>query len=376
MIAFNVPAFLGNELDYIRDAIKQGKLSGNGYFTGKCSQMIEKMTGTLRCMMTTSCTHALEMAAMLAGVGPGDEVIMPSFTFTSTANAFIVRGATVAFVDIRKDTMNLDEKALEAAITDRTKVIVPVHYAGISCEMDTILKIASRRGILVVEDAAQGVMSSYKGRALGSMGDFGCYSFHETKNYNCGEGGSLLIRDARFIERAEIIWEKGTDRQRFFRGEVDKYTWVEMGSSYLPSELNMAYLCAQLEQAGAINNDRLATWNLYNEGLKMLADRGDIEMPFVPQECVHNGHMFYIKVAGLDERQRLINNLKDLGIMAIFHYVPLHSSPAGKKYGHFIGEDVNTTRESERLLRLPLYYNIGLDNTSFIIDSIRDFFKV
>ena len=324
--------------------------------------------------MTTSCTHATELAAILADIKPGDEIIMPSYTFVSTANAFVLRGGVPVFVDIRPDTMNIDEKQIEAAITEKTKAIVPVHYAGVACEMDTIMDIAKRHNLLVIEDAAQGVMASYKGKALGSIGDYGCYSFHETKNYSMGEGGALLIRDREHVERAEIIREKGTDRSKYFRGQVDKYRWQEFGSSYLPSELNVAYLYAQLEMADQINEARLARWNEYYKLLTPLAQAGRIELPVVPEGCVHNAHRFYIKTADEHERQELINYLKERDILAVYHYVPLHSAPAGIKYGRFNGEDVYTTKESERLLRLPMYYGLTAEETAFVADQVKEFY--
>ena len=324
--------------------------------------------------MTTSCTHATELAAILADIKPGDEIIMPSYTFVSTANAFVLRGGVPVFVDIRPDTMNIDEKQIEAAITEKTKAIVPVHYAGVACEMDTIMDIAKRHNLLVIEDAAQGVMASYKGKALGSIGDYGCYSFHETKNYSMGEGGALLIRDREHVERAEIIREKGTDRSKYFRGQVDKYRWQEFGSSYLPSELNVAYLYAQLEMADQINEARLARWNEYYKLLTPLAQAGRIELPVVPEGCVHNAHMFYIKTADEHERQELINYLKERDILAVYHYVPLHSAPAGIKYGRFNGEDVYTTKERERLLRLPMYYGLTAEETAFVADQVKEFY--
>lgn len=375
MIFFNVPAYTGKELKYMGRTASKRKLSGNGPFTKKCTAFFEDKFGAGRAMLTTSCTHALEMSALLSGIKPGDEVIMPSYTFTSSANPFILRGAKAVFVDIRKDTMNIDEGLIEKAVTKKTRAIVCVHYAGIACEMDAINSIAKKHGLLVIEDAAQGVMSKYKGRYLGTLSDFGCYSFHETKNYTCGEGGMLAIRDSGYNEQAEIIWEKGTNRQKFFRGEVDKYTWVGMGSSYLPSELNAAYLWAQLEKAEEINKDRLRTWDLYYKALSPLRDKGLIELPFVPADCVHNGHMFYIKVRDLKERTALITYLKDKGIMAIFHYIPLHSSPAGKKFGRFSGKDRNTTVESERILRLPMYFGLSARDTAYIVEMIKGFYK-
>ena len=370
MISFNVPPYLGNEDKYIKEAINNRKICGDGAFTKKCKEWIDKKTNSYS-LLTTSGSSALDMAAILCNIKPGDEVITTSFTFVSTANAFVVRGAKIVFVDIRPDTMNIDENLIEDAITDKTKVIVPVHYAGVSCEMDKIMDIAKRHNLLVVEDAAQGVMSEYKGRPLGSIGDFGCYSFHETKNYSSGEGGAIICKDYNQFERAEIIREKGTDRSRFIRGQVDKYTWIDIGSSFLPSELNAAYLYAQLESADIINNDRLKSWNLYYEGLK---DLKEIDLPVVPKECQHNGHMFYIKVKDIEERTRLISYLKDNGVNAVFHYIPLHSSPAGLKFGRFNGVDKYTTRESERLLRLPLYYGITKDDVLTVIKTVKKFY--
>lgn len=374
MINFNIPPFTGKETEYMTKAIQNHKISGDGEFTKKCNKWIEDKTGTAKALLTTSCTHATEMAALLADIKPGDEVIMPSYTFVSTADAFVLRGATAVFVDIRPDTMNIDETLIEDAITDKTRAIVPVHYAGVSCEMDTIMDIAKRHNLLVIEDAAQGVMASYKGKALGSIGDYGCYSFHETKNYSMGEGGALLIRDREHVERAEIIREKGTDRSKYFRGQVDKYRWQEFGSSYLPSELNVAYLYAQLEMADQINEARLARWNEYYKLLTPLAQAGRIELPVVPEGCVHNAHMFYIKTADEHERQELINYLKERDILAVYHYVPLHSAPAGIKYGRFNGEDVYTTKESERLLRLPMYYGLTAEETAFVADQVKKFY--
>ena len=371
---FNVPPFTGREYEYVRQAVENQKICGDGEFTKKASRWFEEKTGTAKCLMTTSCTHATELAAILADIKPGDEIIMPSYTFVSTANAFVLRGGVPVFVDIRPDTMNIDEKQIEAAITEKTKAIVPVHYAGVACEMDTIMDIAKRHNLLVIEDAAQGVMASYKGKALGSIGDYGCYSFHETKNYSMGEGGALLIRDREHVERAEIIREKGTDRSKYFRGQVDKYRWQEFGSSYLPSELNVAYLYAQLEMADQINEARLARWNEYYKLLTPLAQAGKIELPVVPEGCVHNAHMFYIKTADEHERQELINYLKERDILAVYHYVPLHSAPAGIKYGRFNGEDVYTTKESERLLRLPMYYGLTAEETAFVADQVKEFY--
>lgn len=375
MISFNVPPYVGKELENIKQAIADHKICGDGAYTKKCNQWLEDNTGTAKALLTTSCTHALEMAALLSDIQPGDEVIMPSYTFVSTADAFVLRGAKIIFVDIRPDTMNIDEKLIEDAITDRTKAIVPVHYAGVSCEMDVIMDIARRHNLKVVEDAAQGIQSTYKGQALGTFGDYGCFSFHETKNFSMGEGGALLIKDAKNIEKAEIIREKGTNRSRFFRGEIDKYTWMDAGSSYLPSELNAAYLYAQLECADEIYNDRMNTWNIYYESLKELADKGYIELPVVPENCTHNAHMFYIKAKDLEERSELISYLKQNGVNAVFHYIPLHSAPAGCKYGQFHGEDIFTTKESERLVRLPLYYGLTEQNCEWIIENVKQFYE-
>ena len=375
MINFNVPPFTGNEMKYIKECVENQKICGDGAYTKKCNAWMEEKFGAKKCLLTTSCTHATEMTALLAGIKEGDEVIMPSYTFVSTADAFVLRGAKVVFVDIRPDTMNIDETKIEAAITEKTKAIVPVHYAGVACEMDTILDIAKRHNLLVIEDAAQGVMSKYKGKALGTIGDFGCYSFHETKNYSMGEGGALLIRDDKYIEDAEIIREKGTDRSKFFRGQVDKYTWVSAGSSYLPSDMNAAYLYAQLEMADEINKARLEIWDTYYKGLKPLADAGKIELPVIPEGCTHNAHMFYIKAKDITERTALISFLKENEILSVFHYIPLHTSPAGKKLGRFSGEDVYTTKESERLTRLPLYYGLIKEQNLYIIDKIKEFYK-
>jgi len=374
MICFNVPPFTGKEYEYIKQAVEAQKICGDGKFTKKCNQWFEEKTNTRKALLTTSCTHATELAALLADVKPGDEVIMPSFTFVSTADAFVLRGAVPVFVDIRPDTMNIDEKKIEAAITDKTVGIVPVHYAGVACEMDTILEIAARHNLWVIEDAAQGVMSTYKGKALGTIGDFGCYSFHETKNYSMGEGGCLLIRDEKYVEDAEIFREKGTDRSKFFRGQVDKYTWVNYGSSYLPSDMNAAYLWAQLEMAEEINNKRLACWKRYYQNLKELEEKGKIELPTVPKECVHNAHMFYIKLKDLEERTAFIQFMKEKDVLTVFHYIPLHSAPAGKKYGRFHGEDEYTTKESERLVRLPMYYSLSLDEVDTISNYVKEFF--
>jgi len=375
MIPFNVPPCVGNEEKYIAEAIANHKLCGDGAFTKKCNAKLEEMTGTSKALLTTSCTHATEMAAILSDIKPGDEVIMPSYTFVSTANAFVLRGATVVFVDIRPDTMNIDETKIEEAITEKTKAIVPVHYAGVSCEMDTIMEIAGKYNLKVIEDAAQGIMSTYKGRPLGTIGDYGCFSFHETKNISMGEGGALLIADPANIENAEIVREKGTNRSKFFRGQIDKYSWVEAGSSYLPSELNAAYLWGELESADKIYEDRMNTWNYYDKALKGLEESGKIERPVIPNGCVHNAHMYYIKAKDLEERTRLLAYLKENGVAAVFHYIPLHSAAAGIKYGRFSGEDKYTTKESERLLRLPLYYGMKEEDREKVVKCIEAFYQ-
>lgn len=374
MIRFNVPPYVGKETEYMKAAIDSHKICGDGEFTKRCNAWIEEHTGTAKALLTTSGTQALEMAALLSDIQPGDEVILPSYTFVSTANAFVLRGAKLVFVDIRPDTMNIDEKLIEDAITDKTRAIVPVHYAGVGCEMDTIMDIAKRHNLVVVEDAAQGVNAFYKGRALGSIGDYGCFSFHETKNYSMGEGGAILINRPEQIEDAEIIREKGTDRSRFFRGQVDKYTWVNIGSSFLPSDINAAYLMAQLEMADEINENRLQSWTRYNEGLQDLAQEGVIELPYIPEECAHNAHMFYIKTKDMEERKALISYLKERDIAAVFHYVPLYSAPAGLRFGRFHGEDRYTTKESERLLRLPMYYNLSESDQQKVIDAVHGFY--
>ena len=375
MINFNVPPFTGKEIEYMKEAIDNQKICGDGPFTKKCSEWIEKKTGTAKCLLTTSCTHATELAALLADIKEGDEVILPSYTFVSTADAFVLRGAKAVFVDIRPDTMNIDEKLIEDAVTDRTRAIAPVHYAGVGCEMDTIMDIAKRHSLMVVEDAAQGIMASYKGKALGTFGDFGCFSFHETKNFSMGEGGALLIRDERYIENAEIYREKGTDRSKYYRGQVDKYRWQNYGSSYLPSDMNAAYLYAQLELADEITQARMARWHQYHELLTPLAEAGKIELPYIPEHCEHNAHMFYIKAQDIEERTRLESFLKERGVHAVFHYIPLHSAPAGQKFGRFHGEDKYTTKESERLLRLPMFYTLTADETEYIAEQVKAFYR-
>lgn len=375
MIPFNKPIFLGKEISHIIQAIDNGRLCGDGEYNKRCKKWFEEKTGTAEALMTTSCTHALEMAAILLDIQTGDEVIMPSYTFVSTANAFVLRGAKIVFVDIRPDTMNIDETLIEAAITPKTKAIVPVHYAGVGCEMEEILRIARKYNIAVVEDAAQGVLAEYKGQPLGSIGDIGAYSFHETKNYHCGEGGLILLNNSIYKERAEIIREKGTDRSRFFRGEVDKYSWVDLGSSYLPSELNAAYLYAQLERAEEINTKRLKIWQMYREGLKDWVDMGRIEWQDIPAYCKHNAHMFYIKLDDLEDRTKFSEYMKKTGILTIFHYVPLHSAKAGKRFGRFSGEDVYTTRESDRLVRFPMFFDLQRDEVEHAIEVAKKYFK-
>ena len=376
MINFNVPPYTGKEVEYMKEAIENQKICGDGPFTMKCNEWIEKQTGTTKCLLTTSCTHATELAALLADIKEGDEVILPSYTFVSTADAFVLRGAKAVFVDIRPDTMNIDETLIEDAVTERTRAIAPVHYAGVGCEMDTIMDIARRHNLMVVEDAAQGIMASYKGKPLGTFGEFGCFSFHETKNFSMGEGGALLIRDEKYIETAEIFREKGTDRSKYYRGQVDKYRWQEYGSSYLPSDLNAAYLYAQLELAEEITQARMDRWKQYQELLTPLVESGRIELPFIPEHCSHNAHMFYIKAKDMEERSRLIDFLKERGVHAVFHYIPLHTAPAGKKYGRFHGEDRYTTKESERLLRLPMYYKLTADQVEYIAEQVKTFYGV
>ena len=373
MIPFNIPPCVGTEEKYIAEAIASRKVCGDGAFTKKCSAWLEERFQAKKVLLTTSGSTALDMAALLCGIRPGDEAILPSFTFSSTANSFVLAGARLVFVDIRPDTMNIDEKKIEAAITEKTKVIVPVHYAGVACEMDTIMDIAYKYDLRVVEDAAQGVMGTYKGKALGTIGDFGCFSFHETKNYSMGEGGAILVNDPASIEQAEIIREKGTNRSRFLRGQVDKYTWVDFGDSYLPSELNAAYLWGQLEQADAINKDRLHSWERYYMELLPLKEMGKLELPEIPEGCVHNAHMFYVKLRDLEERTDFISFMKDKGVSCSFHYVPLHSAPAGLKFGRFHGEDTFTTKESDRLVRLPMYYGLSEADSDQVISAVRSF---
>ena len=375
MIDFNVPPYVGKEFEYMREAVNNKKICGDGPYTKKCNEWIETRFNTPKAMLTTSGSTALDMAALLCDLKTGDEVILPSFTFSSTANSFVLAGAKLVFVDIRPDTMNIDERKIESAITDRTRVIVPVHYAGVACEMDSIMDIARRHKLMVVEDAAQGVMSTYKGKALGTIGDFGCFSFHETKNYSMGEGGAILINNEKFIEKAEILREKGTNRSKFFRGQVDKYTWVDFGDSYLQSDLNAAYLWAQLEMADIINKDRLLTWNTYYNAFKAYEKEGVIDLPSVPYGCVHNAHMFYIKFSDLSTRQRFIRYMKDHQVQCAFHYVPLHSAPAGRKFGRFDGIDEYTTIESDRLVRLPMYYGMKEEDRTYVIKTAERFLQ-
>jgi len=375
MIHFNVPPYVGTEIEYMKEAIANHKICGDGPFTKKCDSWMEDRFHALKVMLTTSGSTALDMAALLCGIKPGDEVILPSFTFSSTANSFVLAGAKLVFVDIRPDTMNINEKLIEDAITEKTKVICAMHYAGVACEMETIMAIAHRHGLLVVEDAAQGVMAQYKDRYLGTIADFGCYSFHETKNYSMGEGGAIVINNPAYIEKAEILREKGTNRAQFFRGQVAKYNWVDFGDSYLQSDLNAAYLWAQLEKADDINNNRLAAWNRYYQKLKPLADKGIIELPTIPKECVHNAHMFYIKCKDMETRQAFIKFMKSNDVLCTFHYVPLHSAPAGMKFGRFAGKDIYTTAESDRLVRLPMYYNLSQEDQGYVIGKIEEFFN-
>lgn len=375
MIRFNVPPSVDGEMDNIKKAIESMHICGDGAFTKKCSEYLEKLTGTSKCLLTTSCTHALEMAALLCDIKEGDEVIMPSYTFVSTADAFVLRGATPVFVDIRPDTMNIDETLIEAAITEKTKAIAVVHYAGVACEMDVIMDIARRHHLKVVEDAAQAIMCTYKGKALGTIGDFGCFSFHETKNFSMGEGGAILIRDPEYIEKAEILREKGTDRSKYYRGQVDKYRWQNFGSSYLPSDINAAYLYSQFEVADTINQARLDRFHQYYELLTPLMEAGKIELPVVPEGCEQSGHMFYIKTKDMEERTALIDFLEKNDIMAVFHYIPLHTAPAGMKFGRFHGMDRYTTKESERLLRLPMFYQLTPEQVEYIAGKVKEFYE-
>lgn len=376
MINFNVPPYTGREMEYIRQAVENQKICGDGPFTKKCSEWIEEKNGVAKCLLTPSCTQATELAALLIDIKEGDEVIMPSYTFVSTADAFVLRGAKAVFVDIRPDTMNIDESLIEQAVTDRTRAIVPVHYAGVACEMDKIMEIAKKHNLFVVEDAAQGINATYKGRQLGAIGDFGCYSFHETKNLSMGEGGALLIQDEKYIEDAEIIREKGTNRSQYYRGQIDKYRWMNYGSSYLPSDMNAAYLWAQIELVDAITDKRVALWRQYDALLQPLREKGILELPHVPEGCVHNGHMYYIKAKDLEERTRLIEFLKKNGIWAVFHYVPLHTAPAGTKFGRFAGEDVYTTKESDRLVRLPMFYTLTPAEVDYIVGKVKEFYHI
>ena len=375
MINFNVPPYVGKEMEYIKEAITAHKICGDGAFSKKCHAWLEERFGCRKALLTTSGSTALDMAALLCGIQPGDEVILPSFTFSSTANSFAIYGAKLVFVDVRPDTMNIDETLIESAITEKTKVIVPVHYAGVACEMDTIMDISRRHGLYVVEDAAQAVMSTYKGRPLGTIGDVGCFSFHETKNYSMGEGGAVSINNPDMIERAEILREKGTNRAKFFRGQVDKYNWVDIGDSFLPSDMNAAYLYAQLEMADEINNNRLHTWNEYDKAFRPLEKQGLVQLPVIPEGCVHNAHMYYLKCRSLEERTDFINLLKEKGVMAVFHYVPLHSAPAGLKFGVFHGEDRYTTADSDRLVRLPMYYGLSEEDRSTVIAAVKEFYS-
>lgn len=375
-IPFNKPPYTGHEDQFVLDSMRSAHLAGDGRYSKFCHQWFSEDLGSELALLTPSCTHALEMAAILIGIGPGDEVIMPSYTFVSTANAFVLRGATVVFVDVRPDTMNLDEKLLESAITNRTKAVVVVHYAGISCEMTQILEIASRNNLVVVEDAAQGIMSTYRDRKLGGIGQIGAYSFHETKNLtSAGEGGLLIVNDEKYKDRAEIIREKGTNRGQFFRGMVDKYSWVDIGSSYLPSDVQAAYLWGQLQHAESIIENRMQTWHQYHAAFEGLEKEGRLIRPVVPRHCKHNAHLYYIKTTGLEERTQLIQHLKKFDISAAFHYVPLHSATAGEKYSRFSGVDVNTTIESEKLLRLPLWYGMSTIEREYVIDKVNEFFN-
>ena len=374
MIPFNVPLVTGTEAEYIRQVLDSRKLCGDGPFTRQCSAWLENRFGARKALLTTSGSSALDMAALLCGLEPGDEVILPSYTFPSTANAFVLAGARLVFVDIRPDTMNIDEKKIEAAVTERTRAVCVVHYAGVACEMDAILETARKHGLMVVEDAAQAVMGTYRGQALGTIGDFGCYSFHESKNYSMGEGGAILVNRPESAERAEILREKGTNRTQFYRKQVDKYMWMDYGDSYLPSELNAACLWAQLERAEEINRDRRRSWDTYYKLLQPLAEAGKLELPAVPEGCVHNAHMFYVKLKDPEERSRFMAFLKAKGIGCVFHYVPLHSAPAGRRFGRFSGADEYTTKESGRLVRLPMYYGLREEDIREVVRAAEGFF--
>ena len=376
MIPFNVPPFVGPELNYVKEAIENHKICGDGVFTKKCNRWLEEKFHAHKVLLTTSGSTALDIAALLCDLKQGDEVILPSFTFSSTANSFAIYGAKLVFVDIRPDTMNIDENKIEAAITNKTKVIVPVHYAGVACDMDKIMRIARKHNLLVVEDAAQAVMSYYNGKALGTIGDIGCYSFHETKNYSMGEGGAVVINNEKFSERAEILREKGTDRSKFLRGQIDKYTWVDIGDSFLPSEMNAAYLWAQLEKADMINDNRLDIWDSYYRSFKILESKGYVSLPTIPSVCKHNAHMFYLKLKDLEQRTDFILKMKEKGVCCVFHYIPLHSAPAGQKYGRFDGKDEFTTKESERLVRLPLFFGMTIEEREKIIASVLEYFGI
>lgn len=374
MINFNIPPYVGDELKYVKEAVEAHKICGDGPFTKKCNVWMEERFNAQKVLLTTSGSTALDMALLLCDLKPGDEVILPSYTFSSTANSAVLAGAKLVFVDIRPDTMNIDEKKIEKAITEKTKVIIAMHYAGVACEMDTIMDIAKRHKLMVVEDAAQAVMSSYKGKALGTIGDFGCYSFHETKNYSMGEGGAILINNPAFNEKAEILREKGTNRAKFFRGQVDKYTWVDFGDSYLPSEMNAAYLWAQLQRADEVNENRLTTWNAYYDAFRRFEESGRIGLPVIPETCAHNAHMFYIKTNDLDDRTKFISYMRENDVQCTFHYIPLHSAPAGVKFGRFDGVDEFTTKESERLVRLPMYYQLSEEDRATVIRNVCNYF--
>lgn len=375
MIPFNIPPYVGTELEYVRDAIENNhKICGDGPYTKKCQEWLEDRLCSDKMLLTTSGTTALEMAAMLCEIAPGDEVILPSYTFSSTATAFLREGASLVFVDILPETKNINPEAVEAAITEKTKVVVPVHYAGVACDMDEILRIAGKYGLLVVEDAAQGISSTYKGRHLGTIGDIGCFSFHETKNYSMGEGGAISVNNPRFRERADVIREKGTNRSNFLRGQVDKYTWVDGGSSFLPSDMNAAYLWGQLQSMEEIFANRMATWDYYDNSFSSLREKGRLELPIIPDECSHNAHMYYVLLSDLEERTSFISFLKEKGIGSAFHYVPLHSAPAGQRFGRYNGEDNFTTATYERLVRLPLYYGMSDEDREAVVHAVYDFF--